>query len=405
MSIERAVPATHTCVGVSIYAAIPNDKAGYVSLTGTFSTMALGDLLQWIEQGRKTGTLTVQGERYVKKIVLSEGRVVASNSNDPNDHLGHFLLRLGLISEPDLRRAMQTQQQTRAMLGRILVTIGAVTEEALQETLHQKAEETIFSLFLWREARFEFHPGKVPATLSVPLNLEIGDILMKGLTWYDELQHIREVFASNRTVIRRTDCPVPEALSAGESLERRILDLVDGNRCIADICLAVHASEFVVSRALHAFSEDGLVTAIGKETPARTPPRKTFNGLVEEARSLLRAGEVEAALKVINEARPLCPHDFTLNTLAREAQDSFARRVYRSGLKPTMVPVLVRSLESLTGERLTPEQMFILSRVDGSWDISSIVSVCPFPEAEALIHLTGLKESGILEMHEVKEMA
>jgi len=367
--------------------------------------MALGDLLQWIEQGRKSGTLVVQGERYVKRIVVSEGCVVASSSNDPTDHLGHFLLRFGLGDEPDLRRAIQTQQQTRAMLGRILVTIGAVTEEALQEALHQKAEETIFSLFLWREARFEFQPGSMPSTLAVPLNLEINDILMKGLTWYDELQHIRQVFASNRTIIRRTDRPIPDEVAPADSLERRIVDLVDGNRCIADICLAVHASEFVVSRALHSFHEAGLVVAVTREAPARTPPRKTFNGLVEEARSLLRAGEVEAALKVINEARPLCPHDFTLNTLAREAQDSFARRVYRNALKPTMVPVLVRSLESLTGERLTPEQMFILSRVDGTWDIRSIVSVCPFPEAEALIQLTGLKESGILEMREAKEMA
>ena len=103
-----------------------------MSLSGTLSTMALGDLLQWVEQGRKSGTLVVQGERYVKRIFTRDGRIIASASNDPNDHLGHFLLRLGLISEPDLKRALEVQQQTRAMLGRILVTIGAVTEERLE---------------------------------------------------------------------------------------------------------------------------------------------------------------------------------------------------------------------------------------------------------------------------------
>jgi hypothetical protein len=51
-----------------------------VSLSGTFSTMTLGDLLQWIGHGRMTGTLVVNGERYVKRIFTREGRVIALSS-------------------------------------------------------------------------------------------------------------------------------------------------------------------------------------------------------------------------------------------------------------------------------------------------------------------------------------
>jgi hypothetical protein len=360
--------------------------------------MSLGDLLQWIGHGRMTGTLVVNGERYDKRIFTREGRVIASSSNDPNDHLGHFLLRLGLISEPDLRKALETQEQTRVMLGRILVTTGALSEQRLQQALLQKAEETIFSLFLWREAHFEFQPNVLPATLTVPLDLPIDDILMKGLTWYDELRHIRKAFASNRAVLVRTKQPLPGEIRESQSLSKRILELVDGRRCIADICLAVHASEFVASRILHEFHTQGLVVVARKKTRKQEPPRKTFTALLEEARSLLRIGEVEATLKVIEEARPLCPHDFALNALSREAQEAFAQKVYRDGLKPTLIPVLTRSAASLTQETLTPEQMFILSRVDGTWNVRSIVNVCPFPETEALIHLKGLKDAGLLDL-------
>lgn len=374
-----------------------------MSLTGTFSTMALGDLLQWIEQGRKTGTLLVQGERYVKRIYTRDGRVIASSSNDPNDHLGHFLLRLGLISEPDLRRALQAQQKTHSLLGEILVKLGVVAEADLQNALNQKAEESIFSLFLWKEARFEFHPDTLPASLALPVDLPINDILMKGLTWFDELQHIRKSFASNRSVVERTDRPLGREAPEEGSLERRILDLVDGRRCIAEICMAVHASEFVVSRALHEFHEMGLVRALKIESRPPSPPRKSLQGLLEEARSLLRAGEGEACLKIIEEARPLGPHDTALVALARDAQEAFAAMVYRDGLRPTLVPVPTRSLDRLQKESLTPEQMFILSRADGTWDISSIVSVCPFPEVEALMHLKRLKDRGILALREPVE--
>lgn len=369
-----------------------------MSLSGTFSTMTLGHLLQWVDQGRKTGLLVVQGERYVKRIFTREGRIVASASSDPNDHLGHFLLRLGTISEPELRRALEIQQRGGAMLGGILVEIGALSGGELQQALLQKAEETVFSLFLWPQACFEFQPDVLPATLPVPLDLEINEVLLKGLAWYDELQHIREVIPSDRTVLARTERTLPAGHDGRSPLARRILELVDGRRCIADICLAVHASEFVVSRALHGFHEKGLVTTVARRERAQAPPRKTLMGLLEEARSLLRAGELEASLKILDEARPLAPHDFALNTLTREAHEAFTRQTYRNGLQPTQVPVLARPLESLTGEALTPEQMFILSRVDGTWDVRSIISVCPLPEGEALLHMMGLKEKGILEL-------
>ncbi len=371
-----------------------------MSLAGSFSTMSLGELLQWIEQGRKTGALTVHGERYVKRIFTRRGRVIASSSGDPNDHLGHVLLRLGLTSEPDLRRALEVQERSRAMLGEILVSLGAVEQAALRDALNQKAEETIFNLFLWRDARFEFQPDTLPVTLSLPVDLPIGDILMKGLTWFDELQHIRRIFASNRSVVARTERPMPEEAPGPESLERRILDLVDGRRCVADICLAVHASEFVVSRALHEFHERGLVTVIKEAPPGPAAPRKTLEGLLEEARSLLRAGEAEASLVVIEEARPLAPQDAALAALAREAQEAFTAEVRRDGLEPTSVPIPTRPLESLQGESLTPEQMFILTRADGVWDLRSIMSVCPFPEIEALMQLKRLKDRGIISLRE-----
>ena len=369
-----------------------------MSISGTFSTMALDDLLQWIERGRKSGTLVVQGERYAKRILTSDGRVIASSSDDPNDHIGHYLLREGLITENVLRRAIETQKQTRAMLGRILVSVEALTEAELQRALHRKAEETIFSLFLWRDARFEFQPGALPATIAVPLDLQIGEVLKKGRSWAGELDRIRRVLASSRAVLERTNRPLRRETREAGSLDARILALVDGRRSIADICLAVHASEFVVSRALNGLLEAGLVSVIRKRAESPPPPRNTFTGLLDEARSLLRAGEAEASLKVLEEARPLCPHDASLGSLTAEAQEAFIRQVHRDGLAPTLVPVLARPAESLTEASLTPEQMFILSRVDGTWDLQSIISVCPFPETEALIQLKRLKDQGVLEL-------
>ncbi len=367
-----------------------------MSLTGTLSTMPLADLLRWLEQACKTGTLQIQEHRFTKTVVVREGRIIASSSNDPNDYLGHFLLRKGLITEAQLKMGMETQRQTKAMLGKILVTVGILTECRLQEVLLQKAEETVFSIFLWREGRFVFRDGVVPEKIAVPLDLKVGDVLVKGLAWYEELRHVREVFSSSQSLLTRTEKPLPEEVDPQNSFTRRVVALLDGRHSIVEICLAVHASEFAVGRLLYALHKQGCIEVSERREEKHVPPRKTFSGLLDEARSLMRAGEAEAALKVIEEARPLCSHDADLLALNEEARAAFVHQAYRDGLRPEAVPSPAKPLESLTSEELTPEQMFLLTRINGSWDIRSIISISPFPEPDALLQLKRLKDRGLL---------
>ncbi len=142
----------------------------------------------------------------------------------------------------------------------------------------------------------------------------------------------------------------------------------------------------------------GYVEVAKRVQPSERAARKTFSELLDEARAALRSGRVEESLRVIEEATPLSPHDIALRSLRDEARAAFVYQVSQDSLAPARVPVALKPLESLTEERLTPEEVFILTRVNGSWDIRSIVSLCPFPEAEALVHLKRLQERGILSI-------
>jgi len=368
-----------------------------VSLAGTLDSMPLTDLLQWLDSGRKTGTLQVSGERYIKTLVTREGRVIGSASTDPSDHLGHFLLRLGHISEDDIKRAMEAQQATRVMLGKILVDSGVISEPDLQAALIQKAEETIFSLFLWENGRFEFRDGQVPDQIQVPLSLKISEVLLKGLTWYDELKKVRLAFASTSSVVARTAKTLPPAFRGATSLPGRILELVDGKHSIADICLEVHASEFAVGKLLHLLLQEGFI-AVGKPAPVKkiVKPQVQVALLLDEARSLLRAGEAHAAVMSLEEARRAAPENSELGAALEEARAAFVHQACRDGLRPDAVPALLKPLESLVSEDLTPEEMFLLTRVNGTWDLRSILSVCPFPEPDALLHMKKLKDRGLI---------
>jgi hypothetical protein len=53
-------------------------------------------------------------------------------------------------------------------------------------------------------------------------------------------------------------------------------------------------------------------------------------------------------------------------------------------------------LETVMTIGLGPKEGFILSRINGSWDVRSILSVCPFREAESLLILRKLLESKLI---------
>ena len=92
-----------------------------MSITGNLKTMELAELLQWLSQGRKTGTLYVDNGKVEKRIFFKDGTIVSSAASDPKEYLGHFLVSKGVISEDDLASAMRLQAEQGRLLGEILV--------------------------------------------------------------------------------------------------------------------------------------------------------------------------------------------------------------------------------------------------------------------------------------------
>src|SRR5260370_35950813 len=92
-----------------------------MSLKGDLKTMALPDILQWIEVGQKTGTLQVERRSIKKRIIVRDGLIFSSWSNDPRESLGQFLIRLRLVSGEQLVNALLAQEGKGALRGHLTV--------------------------------------------------------------------------------------------------------------------------------------------------------------------------------------------------------------------------------------------------------------------------------------------
>jgi hypothetical protein len=362
--------------------------------------MALPDVLQWISTSGKTGSLAVSNGRFRKEIFFREGIIVSSSSSDPRDFLGQFLLANRKITEEQLQKAMESQRSTGIMLGKILVMVNALSEGDLLEMLALKAEESLFSLFLWTEGSFEFEDRDVETRNLFPLALKVEDVLLEGLRRYDELQVLLKAFPPGDFSLQRTDRPVPDKLVRNPDIQR-LLEVVDGERTLTDVCLEMHASEFKVSRLAYELYRHKCLTVVSREAEdGNGEDSGSPAELAARAEEHLAAKRLEEAIDLLSRAVSKRTADPALRLKLEEAEQAFVERAYMHYLPPTQVPRLERPLEQLTEEDLTPQEVFVVSRLNGSWTVKDIVTIAPMQEVEALRVLKQLRERGIIEVAE-----
>jgi TonB family protein len=157
-----------------------------MSIEGNLHTLPFPDLLQLLAQGSKTGTLVIKRNGDERRIVVEEGRIVSCSSNAPEDYLGTFLVERGLIDEATLARAIKLQGATEIRIGQVLVTLGAVSREDLNQTMRLKANKTLAELFSWTDGEFLFLDREIPKAPMLPVSLDVTRLMLESAQRADE---------------------------------------------------------------------------------------------------------------------------------------------------------------------------------------------------------------------------
>ena len=125
---------------------------------------------------------------------------------------------------------------------------------------------------------------------------------------------------------------------------------------------------------------------------------RSLDQSLEKARKLMTGSEFEKALEILERVCREQPGEDSLRRLMAEAEAAFVENAYRHFLPPSKVLVLTRTTDSLKTEDLSPSEFFMLSRIDGTWDIKSIIQIAPLRESDALRTLKRLRENGLIEL-------
>src|SRR6266508_226099 len=332
--------------------------------------MQLSELLQWLALNQKTGTLVLKGRGTQKRLFFQSGRINFTSSSDQREYLGQFLVSHGYITESELKKAMEVQEESKILLGRILLMINAISEPDLK---------------------------------MVPLSLDVTSIILEGLHRYDEWKRIRERVpdASVIPVITR-----PLNLDTLLERERLMVPHIDGQRSIEEIALQTHNAEFAVSRFIYeSLCEGSMVLA--EAVPRRKEVVAASGGSVEtDVEHFLQRGQAslkenpQAAYRMFKVASDLDPADGRATEAVRDAEREIRAALERDGVTGEKIPELSISIPELTERIFSPHEGFVLSRINGQWDVKSITKISPIKELDVLMIFQRLWKDGVVRWKE-----
>jgi hypothetical protein len=383
-----------------------------MGIVGNLRTMQLEELLQWLSQSKKTGTLQFNNGKTEKKVFFKDGRIISSASNNPEEYLGHFLVSHGLINELDLTKAIQLQEQSGMLLGKILVTTGAIQERELHRLLRLKAEESIYDIFSWAEGEFRFLDDTLPEHTMVPMNLDVTALVLEGVQRVDEWRRIRKVIPDSEAIpVAFGDLLADPELDPGA---RQILELVNDERTLAEIQIQTHSSEYHVCRVLFEQYQLGRLKVVKprwKKPPdvALTIPVQVpagpvaatgpvgpvgAQGLLQAAQGYMQQRDYDMALRHLRAARSLEPESKEIQDALRDGEKKMREEIEAAGVTLASVPKLAVTMDQLTTLKISPQEGFMMTRINGTYDIQSIVKITPMPQLDALLVFWKLLSAG-----------
>ena len=236
---------------------------------------------------------------------------------------------------------------------------------------------------------------------------------MDGIYRIDEWLRFRSLIPSDRTILG-LGTGWTSSLSFGKEV-RQILYFVEKGMSVTEICYNMHASAFHVYGHLYELVRDGVARVAGEapepveevEPPApskrsQKPDTEVINlvesgaGLLSTARSQLDEGKPYLALPLIQKILKEEPKNTEAQGLLLLAEADFLRHIYANEFSRQAIPKVLVAVENVTLDGIGAQEGFVLSRINGEWDIESILSICPFREADSLRMIKTLLDKGLI---------
>jgi hypothetical protein len=183
--------------------------------------------------------------------------------------------------------------------------------------------------------------------------------------------------------------------------EQRIVEMIDDERTIEEIRLLAHATEYQICKLLFDQWQLGYIKLIklrGGAGAGTADGATTGAALLAAGRAYLQKSEFEPALRHLRAARALEPDDAEAQNALTQAEKSIRETIERAGVTLGSIPQVTATMEQLTSSKLSPQEGFMLTRINGTYDIQSILKITPMHQLDALMLFWKLASGGYIKL-------
>jgi hypothetical protein len=234
----------------------------------------------------------------------------------------------------------------------------------------------------------------MPANILVHVELGVTSVIMEGIRRVDEWRRIKEVFPSMATTFRTQ--------TTGQELEdpaeRQAVGLAAAGKMLSEMSLQMRRSEFETASLVLDLHNRGLLAVDRVKEEVPDDAVGSIKDLLSIARERITERRWDAAREAFERVLAL-DH---LNQDAKKGLISVADARKKDRILRTVpldkVPVVKMDVISLTRQNFDAREGFVLSRVNGEWDVRSILKLCPMSEEDALLIFARLLERKVIEL-------
>jgi hypothetical protein len=364
-----------------------------MSLKGSLATMPPGDLFEWLARRGACGRLSLERGDVRRGFDVDGGTLVAASSNVPTEGLGKLLLGRGLVGEELMQDALRGQAEAGGSLTASLLATGALPEAALRILHEELVRESLAEAVSWTEGGFEFTPA--PVAPELPVAVSIDHALPFALAEAPRRREIRRVLPSDGVhlwIADRDKLPVDRPELAEVALQ------VEAGRSVDQIACEA-ASRFEALDRIATLLEVGALR-LERRTRRRQQPDSDLDPAALGQAALGRAvgGDRAGALELARRAVRGAPEQDELRTLYHSLERTLLAELSRDLLARFSVPRVLVADPDLSALELDEVERRLVARIDGRWDLLSLLQVIPLREVEILMACKRLAARGIISL-------
>jgi tetratricopeptide (TPR) repeat protein len=260
------------------------------TLTGELAQGILPGVLRTLYVERRTGLLTVTRQAEQGSVCFIRGNIVYGSTTIKECQLGETLVRHGILRQQDRERAGAMVSATGQRLGQILLDLGLLDADGLEDALALQVREVLLTVFSWPDGHYVFDDQDAARFRGYdkPLRVSTGEVILDAVWSISDPDVLRFALGDLDRVLAPASDPLLRFQRISFSpTDGFILSRVDGVLSAREILALAPVTAAEAERSLCGLLYTGMVEFVKVAPDAGAPAPPALGRTIRAAHAAL----------------------------------------------------------------------------------------------------------------------